>query len=86
MWINGPFRGAEHDLTMMRRGRLMELIAEGKKGIADQEYVTGVPVEKAKLSLPSAHDPKELNNFKNWARLRHNSYIFMHSLVEVRLM
>jgi len=70
VWINGPFRGAEHDLTMMRGGRLMELIAEGKKGIADRGYVTSVPEEKAKLSFPNAYDPKELNKFKSRARLR----------------
>jgi hypothetical protein len=42
----------------------MELIAEGKKGIANRGYVTSVPEEKAKLSLPNAHDPKELNNLR----------------------
>ena len=73
-WINGPFRGGEHDLTMMRKGELFDKIAEGKKAIADRGYQTGVPEERAKLSLPSSYDPKELNNFKSRARLRQETF------------
>jgi hypothetical protein len=74
LWINGPFRGGEHDLTMMRAGRLFELVVAGKKVIADRGYRTGVPEERAKLSLPSEFDSAALNNFKSRARLRHETF------------
>jgi hypothetical protein len=74
VWINGPFRGGMHDLTMLREGNLINLIADGKKAIADRGYISGVPEEKAKLSLPNEFDPKILNNFKSRARLRHETF------------
>jgi hypothetical protein len=70
VYINGPFRGGEHDLTMLRKGNLLNLIVDGKLAATDLGYKTGIAAERAKLSLPNAHDSKHLNNFKSWARLR----------------
>jgi hypothetical protein len=67
VWINGPFQGGLHDMTMMREGNLMNLIVEGKKAIVDRGYRSGVDAERAKLSLPNAFDPPVLNNMKSCA-------------------
>jgi hypothetical protein len=65
VYINGPFRGGEHDLTMLRKGNLLNLIVDGKLAATDLGYKTGIAAERAKLSLPNAHDSKHLNNFKS---------------------
>jgi hypothetical protein len=72
VWISGPFRGGEHDMTILRKGGLLDKIADGKLGVADRGYKG----EKAawKLSLPNAYDPKELNNFKSRSRLRQETF------------
>ena len=74
VWINGPFRGGENDLNMLRAGDLLNLIAEGKLIVADRGYKSSVAREAAKLSLPNPFDSKELNNFKSRARLRQETF------------
>ena len=74
VWINGPYRGGQSDLNMLRHGGLLDKIVDGKKAIADRGYHTGVPDERRKLSLPNAYDSKVLNNFKSRARLRHETF------------
>ena len=51
VWINGPFRGGIHDLTMFRKGDLLNLIAERQKAITDRGYQSGRSEERAKLGL-----------------------------------
>jgi hypothetical protein len=73
VWISGPFRGAEHDMTMLTKGGLLDKVADGKMCVADRGYKSNKPEIKAKLSLPNEHDPTKINNFKSWARLRHET-------------
>jgi hypothetical protein len=51
VWINGPFRGGIHNLTMFRKGDLLHLIAERQKAITDRGYQSGRSEERAKLGL-----------------------------------
>jgi hypothetical protein len=75
VWINGPYRGGEHDLNMLQQGGLIDNIRKGKKVIADRGYrCASKPELQAKISLPNEYDPKELNNFKSRARLRHETF------------
>jgi hypothetical protein len=73
-WISGPYRGAEHDMTMLRRGGLLDKIQPGKKAIADRGYRSSREEVKSKISLPNPYDSKELNNLKSRARLRHETF------------
>ena len=72
VWVNGPFKGGVHDLTMFRSG-LKQKIAPGKKVIADKGYRTSKPDEKM-LSIPNPEDSAELQNFKTRVRCRHESF------------
>ena len=73
VWIYGPHRGGEHDMTIFRK-RLKQKIKPGKKAIADRGYITSREDEQM-LSLPNPmYDSKELNNFKSRARLRHETF------------
>jgi hypothetical protein len=74
VWISGPFRGGEHDMTMLREGGLLDKIAPGKLGVADRGYQSSRPEVEAKLSLPNVYDPKDLNNFKSRSRLRQETF------------
>ena len=60
VWINGPFVGSNHDVTIFCESGLKETTATGKKGIADQGYRG----EKGILCTPSSHDSRELQTFK----------------------
>ena len=73
IWVNGPFRGAEHDITVMRRA-LLHKIPFGKFAIGDGGYTGKTEAEKSRLSNPSKMDPPFLNNFKSCARLRHETF------------
>ena len=60
VWINGPFLGSKHDVTIFRDNGLKNTTAAGKKGIADQGYRG----EKGILCTLSSHDSGELRTFK----------------------
>ena len=69
VWINGPYRGGEHDKNIYCNGGLRDMIPEGKKVVVDRVYGTKkTPDDHAKLSLPNLCDDKKTANFK--ARLR----------------
>lgn len=60
VWINGPFVGSKHDITIFREDGLKETMPLDKKGIADKGYRG----EKVKLCTPNSHDPLALRRFK----------------------
>jgi hypothetical protein len=60
IWMNGPFVGSRHDVTIFRENGLKAKTPAGKKGIADNGYRG----EKGTLSTPNSHDPAELRKFK----------------------
>ena len=68
--IDGPHRGGKHDLTIFKE-KLMHLIREGKKVIADRGYRSN---QLQMLSTPNALDSKQLHNFKSRARARHETF------------
>ena len=57
-WINGPFRGSEHDLAIFHQG-LMDQIPEGWLVIADQGY-RGEPHV---LDIPNPSESDEVKDF-----------------------
>lgn len=74
VWINGPFRGGEHDKNIYSGG-LRSRIPRGKKIIADRVYGSrSQPDDHEKLSLPNGCDPPELKNFKARVRARHEGF------------
>jgi hypothetical protein len=60
VWMNGPFLGSKHDVTVFRDDGLKDNTPLGKKGIADQGYRG----EKGILCTPNSHDSAELRTFK----------------------
>jgi hypothetical protein len=74
VWINGPFKGSESDITIFREKGLKGKLAPGKKIIADRGYETTRPGEQEMVSTPNGHDPKQLKKFKSRARSRHETF------------
>lgn len=60
VWINGPFLGSKHDITIFREDGLKETTPQGKKGIADKGYRG----EKGILCTPNSQDTVALRKFK----------------------
>jgi hypothetical protein len=78
-YINGPYKGGEHDLKMFRQGKMkkkmQDLSKMGKKAIVDSGYRSSATVdEKNIFSFPDKMDSKELHAFKTRARLRHETF------------
>ena len=67
-WINGPYKGSVHDITIFR-DKLKAKMPEGKIGIVDRGYQG----EAGLLAVPNDKDPKPLRNFKSRARCRHEA-------------
>ena len=74
VWLNGPVRGGEHDLTLLRRGGLLKKLKPGKLAICDRGYRSQIKEEQEKISLPNEMDLPAVNNFKSRVRLRHESF------------
>ena len=72
VWISGPHRGGEHDMTIFRQ-ELKQKIEPHQKVIADRGYISTLDDEKM-LSTPNPFDDKELSNFKSRARLRQETF------------
>ena len=72
VWIYGPSRGGEHDMTMMQKSGILKKVKKGKLVIVDRGFIK--KKEKDKLSWPNPMDSKEVNNFKSRARLRHETF------------
>lgn len=69
VWMNGPFRAGENDISVFRNKGLSDMLPDDKRAIGDRGY-RGDP----RLSTPSSHDAKELRLFKSRARARHESF------------
>lgn len=73
VWLNGPTKASEHDITLFRsQNGLKTMIPEGKRVIADRGYNS--KRETAVLSTPNSSDPAEVRKFKSRARARHESF------------
>ena len=73
VWLNGPTKASEHDITLFRSDNgLKTMIPEGKRVIADRGYTSRR--ETAVLSTPNSSDPAEVRKFKSRARARHESF------------
>lgn len=72
VWINGPFVGSMHDITIFRKGGLREKLKACKtiKAIADKGYRG----EKKYVSTHNSLDTPEVQEFKKRALARHESY------------
>ena len=62
VWVNGPFRGGEHDLNIFRHA-LKDKVKPWKKVIVDRGYNSSEKSEMM-LSQPNGFDSKELKKFK----------------------
>ena len=75
VWINGPFRGGRHDISIFREEGLRDKIQPGKMVIADGGYrCLKYPQEADMIAIPDSMDSEELYNFKIRARQRHESF------------
>ena len=77
LWINGPFKGGTHDMTVFRNGlkeKMLEL--PGKILIGDSIFKSGekYPEEDGMFAPPRAIDNKELKHFKSRVRCRHETF------------
>jgi hypothetical protein len=73
VWINGPFRGGKHDVTIFREDGLkakMLSAAPGKIANGDRGYVGEVGI----MATPNENDHEALAKFKSRARLRHETF------------
>jgi len=70
VWMNGPFKAGQNDITIFRNKGLMDKIPNGKRAIADRGYQG----EKEKCSTPNRHDTPEVRKFKGRVRARHESF------------
>ena len=75
VWVNGPFRGGKHDMTIFREDGLKEKMLEtgGKMVIADRGYRSSRPDEVNMMATPNESDPKGLGKFKSRGRCRMES-------------
>lgn len=74
VWINGPYKGGKHDMTILREGGLLDKVYSGDLIIADRGYQTSVPYEAKRLSLPNNLDIPEVAGFKARASARHEAF------------
>ena len=73
VWVNGPFRGGKHDLSIFREDGLMDKIQDGKMGITDRGYRTSVAAEADKLAFKREEDPPDLKKIKGRSTCRHET-------------
>lgn len=73
VWVNGPFKGTRHDITIFRNNGLKNKMPPGKKLIADLGYRTKRADEVDVVAFPNAKDPLALKKFKSLARCRHET-------------
>jgi hypothetical protein len=70
VWVNGPFPGGRHDLTIFREDGLKDRMPEGKIGCLDRGYQTSRPDEVNMLATPQIGDDPELHKFMSRVRCR----------------
>jgi len=70
VWISGPHRAGEADVTVFREAGLKQLIPQGRKGVADGGYRG----EKQTLRQRNSYDTEEVRRFKGRARSRQETF------------
>lgn len=70
VWVNGPFPGGRHDLTIFREDGLKERMPEGKIAVLDRGYQTSKPDEVNMLATPQLGDNLEMHRFMSRVRCR----------------
>ena len=75
VWINGPFKATNHDITIFRKYGLKEKMidtAHGKFAIADLGYWSNIEEypDETMLAYPNSKDPLSLKKFKSLCRCR----------------
>ena len=70
VWVNGPFPGGRHDLTIFREDGLKDRMPNGKIAIVDRGYNTSKPDEVNTLARPQIGDDPEMHRFMSWVRCR----------------
>ena len=68
VWVNGPFRGGKHDLTIFREDGLKDRMPEGKMAVLDRGYKTSKPDEVGVLATPQLGDDPQLHRFMSRVR------------------
>jgi hypothetical protein len=72
VWINGPFRAGEGDLTIFKKdGGLMQKLPPGKRAIGDHGY-EGLPTHTSTRN--KEFDDDEIKKYKRRALSRHESF------------
>lgn len=71
VWVNGPFRGGKHDMTIYKEDGLRDKLKPHKRAIVDRGYSDH---RETNLSRRSGLDSKELDRFKARASLRHETF------------
>ena len=70
VWVNGPFPGARHDMTIFREDGLKERMPQGKIAVLDRGYQTSKPDEVNMLATPQMNDDPEVHKFMSRVRCR----------------
>ena len=87
VWVNGPFRGGKHDLTIFREDGLKERMPQGKAMVGDRGYRTSKPDEVGVVATPIIPDPTnegEKDFAKFMSRVRCRTETVMDRLKEYR--
>ena len=59
VWVNGPFPGGRHDLTIFREDGLLERMPPDKSMIADRGYKSSKKGESNRIATPLPHNNPE---------------------------
>ena len=70
VWVNGPFAGGRHDLTIFREDGLKDAMPDGKIGALDRGHQTSKPDEVNVLATPQMGDNPEIHRFMSRVRCR----------------
>lgn len=70
VWVNGPFKGGRHDLTIFREDGLKDRMPEGKIAVLDRGYRTSKKDEVNVMATPQLDDPPELHKYMSRVRCR----------------
>ena len=70
VWVNGPFPGGRHDLTIFREDGLKDRMPEGKIAVVDRGHATSKNDEVNVLAPPQIGDDPQIHRFMSRVRCR----------------
>jgi hypothetical protein len=70
VWVNGPFPGGRHDLTIFREDGLKERMPDNKIAVLDRGYRSSKADEVNMLATPQENDDPEIHQFMSRVRCR----------------